>query len=187
MHSIPHPASRIKIYFKRAHYFVKRQGAVEAREAVEQHAPVLAGATAGSAPRAAAGAARHDPLLSRRGRGRRYGKGGGLVGAKNRKPSLTALSSVAGTDVEVLAVDQRFLQRVQRRYPRIASKVFLNLTGVLSDRLERTTQHAVAATTEDRDADPAPAACWPAGRRRVRQRRPCAASRSRILASVIRR
>jgi CRP-like cAMP-binding protein len=53
---------------------------------------------------------------------------------------------VAGTDVEVLAVDQRFLQRVQRRYPRIASKVFLNLTGVLSDRLERTTQHAVAAT-----------------------------------------
>jgi predicted RND superfamily exporter protein len=53
---------------------------------------------------------------------------------------------VAATDVEVLAVDQRFLQRVQRRYPRIASKVFLNLTGVLSDRLERTTQHAVAAT-----------------------------------------
>jgi uncharacterized protein len=53
---------------------------------------------------------------------------------------------VAGTDVEVLAVDQRFLQRVERRYPRIAAKVFLNLTGVLSDRLERTTQHAVAAT-----------------------------------------
>jgi class 3 adenylate cyclase len=53
---------------------------------------------------------------------------------------------VAATDVEVLAVDQRFLHRVQRRYPRIASKVFLNLTAVLSDRLERTTQHAVAAT-----------------------------------------
>jgi predicted RND superfamily exporter protein len=53
---------------------------------------------------------------------------------------------VAATDVEVLAVDQRFLQRVQRRYPRIASKVFLNLTAVLSDRLERTTQDAVAAT-----------------------------------------
>ena len=54
---------------------------------------------------------------------------------------------VAGTDVEVLAVDQRFLQRVQRRYPRIAARVFLNLTRVLSDRLERTTQHAVAAPT----------------------------------------
>ena len=53
---------------------------------------------------------------------------------------------VATTDVEVLAVDQRFLQRVQRRYPRIASKVFLNLTSVLSDRLERTTQAAVWAT-----------------------------------------
>jgi hypothetical protein len=35
---------------------------------------------------------------------------------------------------------------VQRRYPRIASKVFLNLTRVLSDRLERTTWQAVAAT-----------------------------------------
>ena len=46
----------------------------------------------------------------------------------------------------LLAVDQRFLQRVQRRYPRIASKVFLNLTSVLSDRLERTTQTAVGAT-----------------------------------------
>jgi hypothetical protein len=36
---------------------------------------------------------------------------------------------------------------VQRRYPRIAARVFLNLTRVLSDRLERTTQHAVAAPT----------------------------------------
>jgi uncharacterized protein len=52
---------------------------------------------------------------------------------------------VATTDVEVLAVDQRFLQRVQRRYPRIAAQVFLNLTSVLSDRLEWTTQDAVAA------------------------------------------
>ena len=47
---------------------------------------------------------------------------------------------VAKTDVEVLAVDQRFLDRVQRRYPRIASKVFLNLTRVLSNSLERTTR-----------------------------------------------
>ena len=39
--------------------------------------------------------------------------------------------------VEVLAVDERFLQRIQRRYPRIAAKVFLNLTRILSDRLQR--------------------------------------------------
>jgi CRP-like cAMP-binding protein len=52
---------------------------------------------------------------------------------------------VATSDVEVLAVDQRFLERVQRRYPRIASKVFLNLTRLLSNALERTTQQVVAA------------------------------------------
>jgi len=52
---------------------------------------------------------------------------------------------VAATEVEVLAVDERFLQRIQRRYPRIASKVFLNLTKILSDRLERTTSQFVAA------------------------------------------
>jgi len=52
---------------------------------------------------------------------------------------------VATSDVEVLAVDQRFLERVQRRYPRIASKVFLNLTRLLSNSLERTTQQVVAA------------------------------------------
>ena len=52
---------------------------------------------------------------------------------------------VATSEVEVLAVDQRFLERVQRRYPRIASKVFLNLTRLLSNTLERTTQQVVAA------------------------------------------
>jgi predicted RND superfamily exporter protein len=39
--------------------------------------------------------------------------------------------------VEALAVDERFLQRIQRRYPRIAARVFLNLTRILSDRLQR--------------------------------------------------
>ncbi|HXJ32856.1 MAG TPA: MMPL family transporter [Candidatus Eisenbacteria bacterium] len=52
---------------------------------------------------------------------------------------------VAASDVEVLAVDQRFLDRVQRRYPRIASKVFLNLSKILSDKLERTNRRVVAA------------------------------------------
>lgn len=43
----------------------------------------------------------------------------------------------ARDDVEALVVDERFLQRIQRRYPRIAAKVFLNLTRILSDRLQR--------------------------------------------------
>jgi predicted RND superfamily exporter protein len=51
---------------------------------------------------------------------------------------------VAASDVELLAVDERFLERIQRRYPRIASKVFLNLTRILSDRLQSTTDAYVA-------------------------------------------
>ena len=42
-------------------------------------------------------------------------------------------------------MDERFLERIQRRYPRIASKVFLNLTRILSDRLQRMTDQYVAA------------------------------------------
>ncbi len=51
---------------------------------------------------------------------------------------------VATDQVEVLAVDERFLDRIQFRYPRIASKVFLNLTRILSDRLQRMTDQFVA-------------------------------------------
>jgi predicted RND superfamily exporter protein len=51
---------------------------------------------------------------------------------------------VAADEVEVLAVDERFLERIQRRYPRIASKVFLNLTRILSDRLEAMNEQVVA-------------------------------------------
>jgi len=51
---------------------------------------------------------------------------------------------VAASDVELLAVDERFLERIQRRYPRIASKVFLNLTRILSDRLQSMTDAYVA-------------------------------------------
>jgi len=52
---------------------------------------------------------------------------------------------VAERPVEVLAVDERFLRRIQRRYPRIAARVFLNLTRILSDRLEQSNARAVAA------------------------------------------
>lgn len=59
----------------------------------------------------------------------------GLVRHKERTADV-----VANGEVQVLAVDQRFLDRIQRRYPRIASKVFLNLTRILSDHVERMTQ-----------------------------------------------
>src|SRR5581483_10093298 len=57
---------------------------------------------------------------------------------------------IASSDVEVLAVNDRFLTRIQRRYRRIASKVFLNLTRILSDRLERMTDLYVAGMPEAR-------------------------------------
>jgi uncharacterized protein len=44
---------------------------------------------------------------------------------------------IAAEDVEVLVVNDRFLARMQRRYPRIGAKVFLNIAKILSDRLER--------------------------------------------------
>jgi uncharacterized protein len=52
---------------------------------------------------------------------------------------------IAADSVEVLAVDERFIRRLQARYPRIAAKVFLNLTRILSDRLQRTTEQFVAS------------------------------------------
>jgi len=58
---------------------------------------------------------------------------------------------VAVDPVEVLAVNERFITRLQARYPRIAAKVFLNLTRILSDRLQRMTEELVSATS-----DPAP-------------------------------
>ena len=51
---------------------------------------------------------------------------------------------VAVGEVEVLAVNDRFLRRIQDRYPRIASKVFLNLTRILSDRLQRMNEQFIS-------------------------------------------
>lgn len=47
---------------------------------------------------------------------------------------------IATEDVEVLAVNERFLTRVKRRYPRIAMELFFNLAKILSDRLEQSQQ-----------------------------------------------
>jgi len=52
---------------------------------------------------------------------------------------------VAETDLEVLAVDEHFMQRIQRRYPRIASKVLLNLSRILSSRLQEANLRFLAA------------------------------------------
>jgi len=78
-------------------------------------------------------------LVRQLGRGDVFGEMG-LVRQQQRTADI-----VATEDLELLAVDQRFLERLQRRYPRIAAAVFLNLTRILSDRLENTTEQFAAA------------------------------------------
>lgn len=77
-------------------------------------------------------------LLHRLKRGDVFGEMG-LVRRQQRTADIIAVE-----DLELLAVDQRFLERLQRRYPRIAATVFLNLTRILSDYVERTTEQLKA-------------------------------------------
>jgi predicted RND superfamily exporter protein len=49
---------------------------------------------------------------------------------------LRTADVVAVEDLEVMSMDERFLARLQSRYPRIASKIFLNVSRILSDRLQ---------------------------------------------------
>jgi predicted RND superfamily exporter protein len=65
----------------------------------------------------------------------------GLVRKAERSADVLAV-----TPVEVLAVNEHFLRRIQIRYPRIAARVFLNLTRILSDRLQRMTDELVVAS-----------------------------------------
>jgi predicted RND superfamily exporter protein len=53
--------------------------------------------------------------------------------------SIRSASAIATEPTELLVVNERMLERLQKRYPRISSQVFLNLTKLLSDRLELTT------------------------------------------------
>jgi predicted RND superfamily exporter protein/CRP-like cAMP-binding protein len=69
----------------------------------------------------------------------------GLVRERPRSADV-----VVAEDAEYLVLDRRFLQRLRRRYPRIAATVFLNLTRVLSDRLESTTDALAVASQESR-------------------------------------
>jgi predicted RND superfamily exporter protein len=57
----------------------------------------------------------------------------GLVRGRPRTADVVGLE-----DTELLVVDASFLRSLRRRYPRIASTVFFNLTHILSDRLEKT-------------------------------------------------
>ena len=73
------------------------------------------------------------PSIRDMGRGEVIGEMG-LVRGMPRSADVVVSSSS-----EYLVLDGDFLDRLQRRYPRIAAKVFLNLTRILSDRLETST------------------------------------------------
>ena len=49
---------------------------------------------------------------------------------------------IASRDLEVMTLNEQFLNRVQRRYPRIANKILVNLAKILADRLQDETQRA---------------------------------------------
>lgn len=46
------------------------------------------------------------------------------------------LDFIAAEDVEVIAINERFLRRIKWRYPRTAAQIFFNLTTIVTDRLE---------------------------------------------------
>jgi predicted RND superfamily exporter protein len=55
----------------------------------------------------------------------------GLIRHHNRMADI-----IATEDVEVLVMNERFLNRMQRRYPRIGARIFLNIAKDLANRLE---------------------------------------------------
>jgi predicted RND superfamily exporter protein len=72
--------------------------------------------------------------VNKLGRGAVFGEMG-LIRHSERSADV-----IAAEDVEVLAVNERFLNRIKRRYPRIATEIFFNISRMLSDRLESSQQ-----------------------------------------------
>jgi len=68
----------------------------------------------------------------------------GEMGLVRQRPRSADV--IAEDNLEYLVLDTRFLDRLRRQYPRIASTVFFNLTRILSDRLESTTEALAEAT-----------------------------------------
>jgi predicted RND superfamily exporter protein len=85
-------------------------------------------------------AAPNEPIIRSMGRGEVIGEMG-LVRQRPRSADV-----IVAEPTEYLVLDRGFLDRLQRRHPRIAAKVFLNLTRILSDRLENTTDQLMRAT-----------------------------------------
>jgi hypothetical protein len=77
----------------------------------------------------------------------------GLVRHAPRTADVRALE-----EMELLIVDDHFLRVLRRRYPRIAATVLFNLTQILSDRLQHTTELLAHAALGSPEAGQPPAA-----------------------------
>lgn len=51
---------------------------------------------------------------------------------------------IAVDDAEAIVVDERFLHRMQKRYPRIGARIFLNIAKIVSDRLDDASRRGLA-------------------------------------------
>lgn len=67
----------------------------------------------------------------------------GEMGLVRHKPRSADI--MVAEETEYIVLDAAAVERIQRRYPRIAAVVFQNLTKILSDRLENTTNQLVLA------------------------------------------
>jgi hypothetical protein len=85
---------------------------------------------------------------------RQLGRGDviGEMGLVRQRPRTGDI--VVAEPTEYLILDGTTLERIRRRYPRIAATVLLNLTRILSDRLESTTDQ-LAATSGRQGQHPA--------------------------------
>jgi hypothetical protein len=78
----------------------------------------------------------------------------GLVRGEPRSADV-----VASEDLEYVVLDEQFLKRLKQRYPWIAATVFLNLSKILSERLDTTTgQLAPGETATVASPSPSPQA-----------------------------
>jgi predicted RND superfamily exporter protein/CRP-like cAMP-binding protein len=51
-------------------------------------------------------------------------------------------------DVKLFVLNEETLERLQKRYPRVSSRIFYNITQLLSDRLQKTTEQLMESTEQ---------------------------------------
>ncbi len=60
------------------------------------------------------------------------------------RDTIRSASARAKGPVKLLVLDKHLLERLEKRYPKISSKIFFNITQMLSDRLQATTDQLLS-------------------------------------------